>query len=470
MDGVGGARRQRQLFLVGATVSAVVAGFAPAALASGTSPVRPAAASAPAGPPSGKSPGVNPSPTPSASASVGLSPTPTASPAPGPSPSGSGSPSAAASSSSHSPTPRISPSTSPTPKASASPLSGGVSPLTSFSSRSAQAPLPDPTGVYDNGSYEYTFGTSSDFNWNSCDNGGTGSKHWVVPYLRTAVSTATSGSTLANQCYAGDAMPSGAGSWAASGSPVWAPGVIQQGSVYRMYHAAKTPSGQECTGLATSSSIAGPYSGQHIWDCPTDTLRSWAIDPQPFASGGNIYVAFRDDYQRPADQGTAGMAISTVEVDSNGAAIWSTRATALQSDQVTWDYSSRTSAYVVENPVMWLGSDGYWYLFFSGNDFATQSYATGIASCGSSPLPASRCKPLSSSQPYFGYSASNPITTLPENHLGPGGMTPYKTGSGDRAVWAWNSYPYPGTSIRPVENGVLTQGGSSGIYSTWSVS
>ena len=82
-----------------------------------------------------------------------------------------------------------------------------------------------------------------------------------------------------------------------------------------------------------------------------------------------------------------------------------------------------------------------------------------MASCGSTALPASRCKPLVDvNRPYFGYSASglNPVRQLPGNHPGPGGMastTSYK-GTTTDVTWHWRTSP----GQRKIEAGTMSLG------------
>ena len=79
---------------------------------------------------------------------------------------------------------------------------------------------------------------------------------------------------------------------------------------------------------------------------------------------------------------------------------------------------------------------------------------------GTSPLPASRCKPLvTPDAAYWGYPASQPPYSLPGNHPGPGGMSIFELGPANYpykgAVWAWWD---PNTGRRYLEYGWLEQG------------
>lgn len=258
---------------------------------------------------------------------------------------------------------------------------------------------------------------------------------------------------LAN-CAAGDALPGGPGAWAEPGAAIWAPGVARyQGKFYMYYTSTKRGSGQKCNGLAVSTSAYGPFVNKGEWACPP--AGRWVIDANPFVDGGKLYVTYRDD----AITTGKNTGISVVRTNANGFALWNTRKDVIKSTDITWDTIKHDpkDAYVVENPTMWK-SNGTWYVGYSGNKWDSPRYATGIASCDTSPLPAKRCTPLRNgvTRPYFGYSGTgdlNPYRKLPGNHTGPGGLDVFKASDGSlRVVWHW----YNG-SIRFPMTGVLVR-------------
>jgi arabinan endo-1,5-alpha-L-arabinosidase len=263
-------------------------------------------------------------------------------------------------------------------------------------------------------------------------------------------------------CASGDAMPNGPGAWAEPGGAIWAPGVTKLGSRYFMFYtASRRGTGQKCIGRAISSNARGPFRDAGEWACPPGGR--WAIDADPFIYGGQLYVVYRDD----AIASGAETGISVVRTDSEGRAIWSTRRDVLKSTDITWDTAKSTSStHVVENPSMWRMSDGHWYVMYSGNNWNSARYATGIADCGTSPLPATRCTPIQQgvTRPYFGYTGStgiNPYRGLPGNHPGPGGMSVFAVPDGSlRVVWHW----WNGTR-RYIVNGALKRD-SGGFYVT----
>ncbi|OYO11788.1 hypothetical protein CGZ94_15405 [Enemella evansiae] len=313
-------------------------------------------------------------------------------------------------------------------------LTAGLA-LVGFSTSGAEAasassvtPLADPdTLVAENGRY-VTYGTSLGKQSGRCN---TTAK--VVPYLVHG-----SGENPGmGECVSGDAMPGGPGAWAQGA--VWAPGVARHGDRYFMYYtASRKGSGQKCIGRAVSKSATGPFTDGKEWACPP--AGRWAIDANPFVSGGKLYVAYRDD----AVASGAETGLSVVRVGASGFADWSTRRTLLLSTDIRWDTTGTSGGtHVIENPSMFRTGNGEWYVTYSGNNWDSPRYATGIARCGTNPLPSKRCSPIGQgvTRPYFGFRGAgdiNPLKGLPANHRGPGGMDVFQTPSGDnRVVWHW---------------------------------
>ncbi len=248
-------------------------------------------------------------------------------------------------------------------------------------------------------------------------------------------------------CAGGDAMPGGPGGWAEPGSDVWAPSVVHWGGVFIMYYTAtKAGTGQKCIGRATSTTVTGPFTGHIEVACPGGGR--WAIDPDVFVHDGQLYMTYRDD----AIVEWPETGLSVVQMNADGSANWSTRRDLLYSIDVwNWDYAPSTGVNVIENPSMMRFGDGHFYLFFSGGQWNSRGYATGVADCGTSPLPASRCNiQQGQDRPYFGYQgpgATPPYRGLPQNQFGPGGMSVFRTHAGNPAV-VWHYWmeqpPYPG--------------------------
>lgn len=293
--------------------------------------------------------------------------------------------------------------------------------------------LADPDTVRAKDGRYVTYGTTVPAGRGARCGGATGRLH--VPVLVHG-----SGSTVGmTDCASGDALPGGPGAWAEPGGAVWAPGVARYGDRYFMFYtASRKGSGQKCIGRAVATSARGPFRNAGEWACPPGGR--WAIDANPFVGGGFLYVTYRDD----AITAGAETGISTVRTDGEGRAVWRTRRDALKSTDITWDTrKSDSGTHVVENPSMWRMPDGHWYLMYSGNNWDSARYSTGIADCGTSPLPGSRCRPIRRGveRPYFGFTGTaglGPYRGLPQNHRGPGGMDVFRAANGSpRVVWHW---------------------------------
>jgi len=303
-------------------------------------------------------------------------------------------------------------------------------------------PLADPDTVRANDGSYVTYGTTV--------GAGVGARCGATGQLYVPVLAHGSGSSvgMAN-CASADAMPAGPGGWA-SGA-IWAPGVARFGTQYFMYYtASKAGTGQKCIGRAVSANARGPFTAAGEWACPP--AGRWALDANPFVANGSLYVAYRDD----AITSGAETGISVVRTDANGWAIWDTRRDALKSTDISWDsINGNTGTNVVENPSMFRSTDGRWYLAYAGNNWDSVRYSTGIASCGTAPIPASRCVPLQNGvqRPYFGYVGSGglgPYRGLPGNRPGPGGMDVFTAADGTaRVVYHWwnGSTRFPITGV-----------------------
>ncbi|MGP4110892.1 family 43 glycosylhydrolase [Streptomyces sp. 4N509B] len=310
---------------------------------------------------------------------------------------------------------------------------------------SSAFPLADPDTVRARDGRYVTYGTTVPAGRGRRCDGATG--RLFVPVLVHG-----SGNTVGmTDCASGDALPGGPGAWAEPGAAVWAPGVARFGDRYVMnYTATRKGAGQKCLGRAVSTSARGPFRNAGGWACPP--AGRWAIDANPFVSGGSLYVTYRDD---PVATGPE-TGVSTVRTDAEGRALWNTRRTVLLSTDATWDTrKSASGTQVVENPSMWRMPDGRWYLRYSGNNWDSARYATGVAECGTSPLPTSRCRPLRRGveRPYFGFTGTaglGPYHGLPGNHRGPGGTdVSAAADGGPRVVWhGWDGGPrFPMTGV-----------------------
>jgi arabinan endo-1,5-alpha-L-arabinosidase len=317
---------------------------------------------------------------------------------------------------------------------------------------STAAPLADPDVVWFGGEHDYLFGTS----YSGSDGCGNPSPdHWLVPYTRAPAGSGTD-STFDGACVLGDALvPPATGWWAEAEAGVWAPSVVEFDGRWHMYFAGKVAGtgdpGHRCVGHAVADDVAGPYvPDDGPWACPADGR--WTLDPDAKVIDGRIVVAYRDDSVTTGDQ----TGISIVAADGDGRALDSTRRTALTSAGTgEWAWNGPHTAKVIENPTLVeRPGGGGWDLFFSGGEWNSADYGTGVASCGPDVLAATACKTVGSpSSPYFGYSGGRygAQHLLPGDHPGPGGMDVYRGAWGLRAAWHW----WAGGGVRYVRTSSL---------------
>jgi hypothetical protein len=248
---------------------------------------------------------------------------------------------------------------------------------------------------------------------------------------------------------AGDALPGGGGAWAAPGSGIWTPGAFYAvrggvGRYYLFYTATKRDSGgRKCVGVASSTQpFAGYRAAAKPLVCPTKGDR-WAIDADVTTGPkGTVWMTWRDG-QRAVGAESA-LSAMRLRLRPNGKVRpRSAPRVLLRSNALTWaHYRDGGGVTVIENPSAFYNA-GSWYLFYSGNSWPTNFYATGIAYCGGklnracSPLPGAR-------QAYFAYTgprahlpASMRVRGLPGNKRGPGAMDVYRARDGQPWV-TWN--------------------------------
>jgi beta-xylosidase len=215
----------------------------------------------------------------------------------------------------------------------------------------------------------------------------------------------------------GDGMPT-LPSWAAlGGSSVWAPDVIQIGNTYVLYYTARDQkSNKQCVGVATATKPEGHYkdTSDKALVCPAD--QGGAIDASAFQDGGNLYLYWKNDGN------CCGLPTNLYvqQLSPDGLSLVSPPVKLVTNDQV-WEGS------VVEAPFMWKHADSY-YLFFSGNKYATDKYAVGYATCKS---PAGPCQEAQEN-PVLKSSLQNPPV------IGPGGESLIQVGDQTWMIYhAW---------------------------------
>ena len=157
---------------------------------------------------------------------------------------------------------------------------------------------------------------------------------------------------------------------------LWAPGVAKVGSTWVMFYALRVDgNGRRCLWYATSSAPMGPYTNPTNFYCSSDPMGS--IDPQPFVdTDGTPYLVWKDE----GLVGNYGQRIwaQRISVGAPGAgtvqfAGGSSASLLLESDN-SWE------AYVAESPSV-VRYNGELLLFYSGNSWDSDTYATGLAHC-----------------------------------------------------------------------------------------
>lgn len=246
---------------------------------------------------------------------------------------------------------------------------------------------------------------------------------------------------------AGDAMPRGGGAWARKGG-VWTPGAFYHSADgvgrYYLFYTAVPKSGPErhCVGVASSKKPGSGFKAEpRPLVCPS---KRWAIDADVTTGrGGAVWMTWRDGgAAKGAESALSAMRLKfrsdgTVDRASGTQVL-------LRSDKLAWaHYKDGAGVTVIENPSA-IHHRGTWYLFYSGNSWPTNYYATGIADCGAElgdgacgPLPGPRRAWFSYSGPEKHLPAKMRKYGLPGNKRGPGAMDVYRARDGKPWV-TWN--------------------------------
>jgi hypothetical protein len=154
--------------------------------------------------------------------------------------------------------------------------------------------------------------------------------------------------------------------WSSPGR-VWAPAVLARPEGFVLYYTTRAPSRDEqCLSRAVAPKPDGPFVDDSAAPlvCPGN---GGAFDASPFVDrDGRAYLIWKH-----FDDNTNG--IVAQELAPNGLGLVGPRRLLLQADQ-PWEGG------VVEGPSM-VSNEGRYYLFYSGNGWATAAYAVGYAVC-----------------------------------------------------------------------------------------
>lgn len=159
--------------------------------------------------------------------------------------------------------------------------------------------------------------------------------------------------------------------WAVS--HFWAPELHKVGSTFVVYYSAKSgATGTFAIGAGTATSVLGPYTdlGKPLLTAPAPGV----IDAHYFrASGGKHYLLFKVD-GNAVGQPTP---IRIQELAADGLSLVGSPTTIL-TNTLAWEGALVEGPWLVER-------GGMFYLFYSGNGYASPSYGVGVARA-SSPL------------------------------------------------------------------------------------
>ena len=311
------------------------------------------------------------------------------------------------------------------------PAVAGAAPLQDSEANDFPFPGADTIALHDGSNQYGTFGAST---------GG-----WKVPWARHGSgndvnSTATVG---------GDALPNGGGAWAEPGSNIWTPGAFYKvkkgvGRYYLFYTAIKENSGgRRCVGVAYSTQPFTEYVTQpEPLVCPTKGDR-WAIDADVTEGpAGEVWMTWRDGQRAQGNE--SALSAMRLKFRKNGNVDRGSKPRVImRSNGLAWAHEDDDGVTVIENPSAFFNA-GSWYLFYSGNKWKQNYYATGIAYCGAK-LDDGLCQPMPNNRvAWFAYDAPSDALPpwkrryrLPGNKRGPGAMDVYR--ARDNQPWVtWN--------------------------------
>lgn len=209
---------------------------------------------------------------------------------------------------------------------------------------------------------------------------------------------------LAHWTLVGDALPQLA-SWATPGY-TWAPSVIDDNGTFLLYYTVATYLTQ-CISVATATQPQGPFNDVSSGPITCQANQGGSIDPFPYADrSGHLYLTWKTNGGggRPATIWAQSLAPAGTAMASGSTPV------ALLTPTQGWEGG------VVEGPSIW-DDQGTYFLFYSGNDWETASYAEGVAACSG---PLGPC-----GKPFAG-----PILGSEADFSGPGGATLFTNANG----------------------------------------
>jgi len=203
---------------------------------------------------------------------------------------------------------------------------------------------------------------------------------------------------------------------------VRSPGVARIGGRYVLYYTVlqQVSPPRYCISVAMSQSPLGPFTDSSSGPLVCDPDPVGSIDPEPFVDAdGSAYLVWKSE-------GVAGQVPTRLwsrRLTADGLGFDGPPAVELLHTTAAWEGN------VIENPSM-VRFDGALILFYSGNEWASSSYATGYAACDS---PLGPCTKQTVDAPLFASGG---------DRLGPGGASAFVDGGLLRVAYHWWNAPY----------------------------
>ncbi|HUQ22131.1 MAG TPA: glycoside hydrolase family 43 protein [Gaiellaceae bacterium] len=203
-----------------------------------------------------------------------------------------------------------------------------------------------------------------------------------------------------------DALPE-LGSWATEGK-TWAPEVLAlDGGGYVLYYTASDiDSYAQCIGRAVADDPGGPFVDDSPRPLVCQADLGGSIDPSPFRDeDGTLYLLWKND-GNCCGQDTY---LYSQRLAPDGRSLTG-KSTRLVKQDAAWEGN------LVEAPTLWREGDRL-YLFYSANDYASEVYAIGYATCET---PAGPCADA----------PENPIVSTACEAAGPGHQSLFRDADG----------------------------------------
>lgn len=181
-----------------------------------------------------------------------------------------------------------------------------------------------------------------------------------------------------------------------------APGVLHLGRQWVLFYALRLTGTRYCLSRATATSALGPFQDTSKAPLLCDTDPNGSLDPQPFLdANGRPWLLWKSE----GVPGHAPTRLWTRQLDTTGHLLAGSHHIPLLATSRQWEGN------VIESPSMVFWHATYW-LFYSGNEWASARYAIGYARCAG---PAGPCTKV----------GSGPLLASMGSRLGPGGGTAF---------------------------------------------